>query len=185
MTETPLLTNRDRIGTAVLVAATLVSLTIIPDWPWKHLDDPAYWGVVGFFLVLVPLAWHRSGRGGGPVGERRLLLAFLAAMPLIYLACWLRFGGTRSALLIELAGGVIYWTITWLAARGSPWILAIGIAGHGLWDAAHYGRTDYVPDWYALACLVVDVGVGAWVAGRLGVWRSVSFSDPSPSSRAR
>jgi hypothetical protein len=49
--------------------------------------------------------------------------------------------------------------------RRAPWLLAAGIAGHGLlWDAWHFNRGGFVPDWYVLACLVVDLTFGFYVA---------------------
>ena len=43
----------------------------------------------------------------------------------------------------------------------------------------HYGRTPFVPNWYAMGCLVMDVSVALYVAARAGRWarlRSLVFA---------
>lgn len=158
----------------LLFVVTVSLFWIVPDIPLAHLDDPSHWGVMGYAVTVVLL-----GRGFaiGPEAhdaERRLLVLFLVAMPLVYLADWFRFGGPTSWLAIELGGGVVYWTVAWLAATKWPWLLPVGIAGHALWDLWHYGRTDFIPDWYAAACLLVDVALGLYLSGRMRAWRRLS-----------
>lgn len=167
----------DRLGVAALAAATLACIAIVPAFPLLHLDDPGHWGVIGYFLTLPVLFRHRRAGARGAAAERRWLTLFLVAMPVVYLAFWLRYAGTGRGLATELAGAAIYWSIAWLALRRPPWVLAAGIAGHGLWDIAHYQRSFYVPDWYALACFVVDLGVGIYVVGRIGFWRGPARQD--------
>ena len=59
--------------------------------------------------------------------------------------------------------------------RGSGWYLAVGIAAHGLaWDLWHHGRTTFIPDWYTIGCLIVDVGWGLYAASRVAVWDAES-----------
>ena len=40
------------------------------------------------------------------------------------------------------------------------WVLCVG---HAAWDALHFDRVGFVPDWYVAACLAVDIGLGAFV----------------------
>ena len=45
-------------------------------------------------------------------------------------------------------------------------------AWNALWDAFHYGRAPFVPDWYVVGCVVIDLAMGIWVAGQVAGWRS-------------
>ena len=49
----------------------------------------------------------------------------------------------------------------------------VGIVGHGLaWDSWHYYTdTAYMPRWYAIACLLADIGLGLYIAARIPAWR--------------
>ena len=44
-----------RSGNLLRIGAALSALVVVPDLPHRHLDDPAYWGVVGFALVVIQL----------------------------------------------------------------------------------------------------------------------------------
>lgn len=153
----------------VPVAAVTVALFwIVPESPFAHLDDPSHWGVLGYGLTVVLLvAVQVAGRGRRRLAERDLLVAFLAAMPVIYLADWLRFDRASLWIGVEVLGAAAFWTLTWLGAVRSPWYLAVGIAAHALWDVWHLGTVSYVPRWYALACGIIDPPLGLYVALRL------------------
>lgn len=151
--------SRPRI---ILCIAALAALTAVPDWPYRHLDDPSYWGVLGYLaLFLLLLARQGSGRKLRP-SSRRSLRLLLVGLPLVYVANRIRFGGTPTDLAIELAGLGI-WTGLALAARRSDLVLWTGIAAHAVWDGLHFGRGGYIPDWYVTACVAVDIGTAAFV----------------------
>lgn len=146
----------------LLLLATAAALAVVPDWPHRHLTDPSYWAVGGFVLLcgllLSPL--RQSWRPGGD--RRRTVLAFLAIVPMVYVADWLRFGGSGPELAVQV-GGLALWLGAAYAARSSDTALWVGCAAHALWDGAHFGRVGFVPEWYAAACLAADVGLGAFV----------------------
>jgi hypothetical protein len=109
--------------------------------------------------------------------ERRVLALFLAGMPLVYVASWLvtRGAGTGGGWLwVEIAGFPLYTALAILGIRRSPWLLAAGIAAHGLaWDSWHYfTKTAYIPGWYAIGCFLVDIGLGIYIATRIPAWRA-------------
>src|SRR6267378_7774566 len=77
-----------------------------------------------------------------------------------------------SWIWVELLGLALFAAFAALGLKNSTWFLAIGIASHGVaWDSWHYKNSAYVPNWYAVACLLVDLTLGAYVAARVPVYR--------------
>lgn len=122
--------------------------------------------------VVVLLFLRRLGPRGARA-ERIVLAVFLASMPLVYTSTWYR-AGVGGSIGIEVAGFVLFAILALIGATRAPWVLVIGIAAHGLWDLAHHGRSAFMPDWYALACAIVDAGVAIYAASRVGRWRESS-----------
>ncbi len=158
--------KRDTYVLLPVIAATLASFWIVPGVPFAHLDDPSYWGVIGYALTLVVVVARVLGRRS-EASERRWMVGFLVGMPLIYIADWLRFGGAAYWLVIEFVGLVLFSGIAWLSVRRSLWFLPSGITLHALWDAGHYEIAGFIPNWYVVGCIVVDVALGLYIAGRL------------------
>jgi hypothetical protein len=72
-------------------------------------------------------------------------------------------------------GTTIFAAIAVLGVKRSPWFLAIGMVLHGLtWDTWHYKNSTYIPDWYVIACLAVDLALGAYVAARVPAYQRAS-----------
>jgi hypothetical protein len=99
-------------------------------------------------------------------------------MPLVYVSRYL-FASTGHAasfwLWVEVLGTIIFVALAVLGVKRSPWFLAIGMVLHGLvWDTWHYQRSTYIPDWYVIACLAVDLAFGAYVAARVRVYQRAS-----------
>lgn len=163
-----------------VVAATVAVLWLVPDTPLRHLDDPSYWGVVGYMVALGLVGIRRWRHPLHIFPEYRVMLGFLIAMPIIYLANWLRFGEGVVWLGLEVAGAAFYWGIAWLATARAAWWLPAGIGAHALWDFWHYDRLSYVPDWYALSCGIIDAAIALYVLGRLAAGRRPEGWDSSP-----
>jgi len=162
----------DTIALAALVLSTGLSLLVVPDIHFGDLIEPTVQAVITTPIVLTALLAFRLA-GKPPVWERRLLALFLAVMPTIYLTSLALHGGDRTWLAIELAGQLVFAGLALAGLWGSGWFLVVGIAAHGLlWDAWHPGRTAFMPDWYAIACLIVDVGWAAYAASRVAVWQA-------------
>ena len=162
-----------RLYLAVIVVTALI---FVPALPFLHLDDPSHWGVLGFAataaLLLSPSAdrWSR----------RRLhviLTVFVIALPVIYVANAIRWNGGMTGLTVELVGLVI-WCGLAIAALRRPLLLPIGIALHAIWDAAHFGHVDYVPEWYIIACIAADLGLAGYLFARFTL-RGGAGSDAS------
>ena len=86
-------------------------------------------------------------------------------------------------LALESIGIVVYGGAAVAGYLRRPWLIGAGIIAHGLgWDLWHHGRSSYVPDWYSAACLVVDLGVGAFALAYL---RRAGESEPiSPATHS-
>jgi hypothetical protein len=154
----------DAAGLVLLVLSTIAAALLVPDLSAGLLGQPAFAGVVGGGVALALIVVLRRGRRGS--GAERLVLAiFLALMPSIYVASCLRFGGGTGWLSLEVGGQFLFAALAFAGWRWTPRLLVAGIAGHGLiWDLSHYGRTSFMPDWYAIACMVVDLGWAFYAA---------------------
>ncbi|WP_342075062.1 hypothetical protein [Yoonia sp. SS1-5] len=150
-----------------LAVIAVTALIFVPALPFLHLDDPSHWGVLGFaataFLLLSPASdyWPRPRL-------HTILTVFVIALPVIYVANSLRWNGGLTGLSVELAGLVIWCSLA-IAALRRPVLLPIGIALHAIWDAAHFGHVDYVPDWYIIACIAADLGLAGYLFARFSM----------------
>jgi hypothetical protein len=99
-------------------------------------------------------------------------------MPLVHVARHLFVSTGRAAIYwfgVEILGTTIFGALAVLGVKRSPWFLAIGMVLHGLaWDSWHYRNSTYIPDWYAIACLAVDLAFGAYVAVRVPAYERAS-----------
>lgn len=154
--------GRGRAATMLLILATVAALAVVPDWPHRHRSNPSYWAVAGFVVLVIGLLAprRRVWRPGG--STRRTVVAFLALVQLVYVANWLRFGGSDIELGLQL-GGAAAWLVAAFAARRTDAVLWMACVFHALWDAGHFGRVEFIPEWYAAACIAADVGLGAFV----------------------
>ena len=174
--DVPSLTKvQNRIQTVFLIAVSIVTvwtLYMVPSW--QALRYPFLLAAVAA-AVTVACLWLTRWLGWQAIKfERAWLAAFLVGMPLIYVMGWFvaRDRTASSWIWIEFLGLALFAAFAALGLMNSTWFLAIGIAGHGFaWDSWHYKNSTYVPDWYAVACLLVDLTLGAYVAARVPAYR--------------
>lgn len=157
----------DLAGGAVLAVATVASLAVVPRPAWSQASEVTTQAVYGILVTLAALAILRAT--GRTRAEQICLAALLAAMPLVYV----RSVPAGGALWPEVIGFVLFVGIAAVALFALPALLAPGLAAHGLWDLAHL-TTGPVPQWYAVACAVIDVGLGIYIASRLPAWRAAA-----------
>jgi hypothetical protein len=170
----------DAAGLVGLALSTLLALHLAPALSLHALGDPAFAAMVATALVFCRIVVLRARHRRGTRRERFVLSAFLALMPAIYVLCWLRFDRTSGWIWPELLGLLGFSALAVLGLRGSPWWLVAGIAGHGLlWDTWHYGRAPFIPDWYAVACTVVDLAWAFYAAAQVRAW-----NEPRPPKPA-
>jgi len=175
---------RDLIGFTFLYAQLAATFWLVPDWSPTHFGEPVYMAAVANVIVAVAITAIRlSDRRGAPA-ERFLLALFLGGMPLIYLWSWV-LSPQPGWLVPELIGVALFVPAAVLGWRRSIWLLAIGIAAHGVfWDLWHYDRTAFIPNWYVLGCLITDVCLGVYVALQVPAFARASHSA-SWSTRVR
>lgn len=165
---------KDVLAIIALVGSCIAICFLIPDLPWLHIGEPAYGAVLSTPCMVVGIFIARLFGTRGARAERILFALFLMAMPLVYIGGFLRLGKWIAPWLwLELLGAAIFTTFAVLGLYRSPNFLVVGIAAHGLcWDSWHYHRVDYIPDWYAVGCLIIDVGFALYALGRVKVWRT-------------
>ncbi|HTE51058.1 MAG TPA: hypothetical protein VK698_09340 [Kofleriaceae bacterium] len=171
----------ERAALVTATALTALTFLMVPSWRGALADPCHHAAIAAAITIAILWATRRLGRRGVAI-ERQVMAAFLIGMPLIYIARWLLTGGGHGAdggplwLGIELLGLPLYAGLALAGLRRSPWFLVAGIAAHGLaWDSWHLASA-YIPAWYAIACLIVDVGMALYVAARVPTWQQAARS---------
>lgn len=171
-TRAGLTTVQETVQTVLLIVSSVVGTWIgLFRVPWQVSADPCLVAAAATAVITICL-WVTRWQGlRGAIFERYLLAAFLAYMALVYVMRYLFVSGGRAAnswLWVEILSVPIFAILAVLGIKRSPWFLAIGIAVHGFaWDSWHYRNSVYMPDWYVIACLAIDVTLGAYVAARI------------------
>jgi len=90
--------------------------------------------------------------------------------------------GSRSAFGLESIGFIVFAAIAVIGFRTSLWLVAAGLAAHGLFDFLRGGliANPGVPEWWPGFCLGFDIAAAACLGWRLlhAPARTVS-SDPT------
>jgi hypothetical protein len=162
----------DFVPLAILILSACASLFLVPDIHLSDLIEPSIQAALSTPVGLTALVWLRF-RDARPVYERRGLALFLLLMPTVYLSSLALHGGGAPWPMVEIAGQVLFAALAIAGVRVSGWFLAVGLGAHGvLWDLWHHGRTTFIPDWYTIGCLIVDVGCFVYAASRVSVWHA-------------
>lgn len=174
-----LTTAQEAAQTVLLIIVLFVGMWLaLYRVPWQASGDPCLLAAAATGVIVICL-WLTRWRGlRGAIFERNLLAGFLVLMPLVYVTRYLFASTGRAAnfwLWIEVLGLLIFAALAVLGVTRSPWFLAIGMVLHGLaWDTWHYRNSTYIPDWYVIACLAVDLAFGAYVAARVPAYQRAS-----------
>jgi hypothetical protein len=116
------------------------------------------WGVVvGVAQAATPLAfWWLDAATVYALG-----LAVIAAIYIGFAVA----DGRRTVLAVETGVASGFIIIAAAAITGTPWLLVVGLAGHGLKDLWQH-RSQFVANtrWWPPFCLVVDFVVAAIIA---------------------
>jgi len=126
---------------------------------------------IGILLALIPGAIVRLA---GLDRDRSLYPTILIVIASYYLL-FAVMGGSTRALVIEVAAMSVFAAIAIVGFRSNLWLIALALAGHGVFDALHDRLISNpgVPTWWPAFCLANDVafaGLLAWLllSRRLG-----------------
>ena len=129
--------------------------------PRAAIRSPLLWGiVVGFVQAATPLAfWWLDSATVYALG-----LVLIAA---VYVGFAVADGRPR-VVAVESSVAFAFVLVAAAAVTGSPWLLVIGLAGHGLKDLWQH-RSHYVANtrWWPPFCMVVDWVVAAIIVGEI------------------
>lgn len=168
--------TRETVQTVLLIIVSIVGTWLaLYRVPWHVSGDPCLLAAA-VSGVIVTCLWLTRWRGlQGAIFERNLLAGFLVVMPIVYVARYLLVSGGNAVnhwFWVEIIGTAIFTALAVLGVKQSPWFLAVGMVLHGLtWDTWHYRSSAYIPDWYVIACLAVDLAFGAYVAARVPTYQ--------------
>lgn len=169
--------SREGVALLLLVVATVVAAAGVPTSSWRASPvDPCHLAVLGGIVSTAALVVTRFLGDRALAFERLIAALFLFVMPVIYVGAFLL---SREAfapwLYVEIAAVPIYGVLAIAGFRGRPWLLVLGVAAHGIgWDSWHYGHSAYIPEWYALGCLILDVPMALYMAARIPRWRAAA-----------
>lgn len=169
--------SRETIALLVLIVATVLASLGVPGSSWRVSPvDPCHVAVLGGIASTAALTVARFLGERALAFERLIAAFFLFVMPVIYVGSFLLSQQTFAPwFFVELAAVPVYGALAVAGFRGRPRLLVLGIAAHGiLWDSWHYGHSAYIPDWYALGCLVLDIPMALYVAARIPRWRAAT-----------
>ncbi len=94
-----------------------------------------------------------------------------------YYALFAVMGGSRHALIIEVLAASVFCVFAAVGFKGSLWLVAVGLIGHGVFDLVGRGfiANPGVPRWWPGFCMAFDVLFGCWLVVRL--MQKMSFSN--------
>ena len=129
--------------------------------PRAAIRSPLLWGiVVGFVQAATPLAfWWLDSATVYALG-----LVLIAAVYVGFAVA----DGRPNVIAVESSVAFAFVLVAAAAVTGSPWLLVIGLAGHGLKDLWQH-RSHYVANtrWWPPFCMVVDWVVAAIIVGEI------------------
>lgn len=123
------------------------------------------------YLVGVGLALGVCVVFGRIVGfdRERVFYSMMLTVVATYYILFAAMGGGGRALALECVAAVAFSVAAVAGFKGNPWVLAIGLAGHGVFDFFHPLLIENagVPVFWRGFCLSYDVVAGVFMAGLL------------------
>jgi hypothetical protein len=129
--------------------------------PRAAIRSPVVWGiVVGLAQAATPLIfWWLDSATVYALG-----LVLIAAIYVGFAVA----DGRPNVIAVESSVAFAFVVVAATAVTGSPWLLVVGLVGHGLKDLWQH-RTHYVANtrWWPPFCMVVDWVVAAIIVGEI------------------
>jgi hypothetical protein len=119
-----------------------------------------------FIGITLALAVGVFGTVVGFDRERSFYATTLIVIGLLY-GLFAVIGGSTPALFQELGPCAFFLLLAVVGFKSSPWVLAAGLAGHGIFDFfhGHVITNPGVPVWWPMFCGSYDVTAGAYLTG--------------------
>lgn len=127
--------------------------------------------------IVSSLGVAMLARGAG-FGRDRAFYPTILIVVAHYYVLFAAMAGATSVLWMESIIMAGFLTLAVLGFRSNPWLVVMGLIGHGLFDAVHgfLFVNPGAPAWWPAFCLSFDVGAAAFMA---------SFEDLRKTSRTR
>ena len=126
-----------------------------------RLRTPVIWGLaVGVAQAATPLAFRW-------LDAATVYALGLAVIASVYIGFAVA-DGRRTVLTVEIGVAGMFVIIAAAAVTNTPWLLVVGLAGHGFKDLWQH-RRQFVANtrWWPPFCLVVDWAVAAIIAAEI------------------
>jgi hypothetical protein len=91
-----------------------------------------------------------------------------------YYVLFAAMGASTQTLVLELLVGMVFVAFAVWGFRSSLWVVAVALAGHGIFDLAHdrFISNPGMPVWWPAFCAAYDVTAGAYLAWLLRTGRN-------------
>jgi len=133
--------------------------------------------------VILGLAVASAGRFIGLDGGRAFYPTVLIVVASYY-ALFAAMGASGPTLGIEIAIGLGFAVMAAVGFRRNMWLVAAGIAGHGIFDLFHHLMIENpgTPVWWPGFCASVDLVLGGWLAFCLFFSSDVETGRSAPTT---
>lgn len=120
------------------------------------------------YLVAIVLALAIVG-GSRVAGMDRDRALYPAALIVIgsYYVLFATMGGSTASIVSEMIGATVFTALAVIGFRVNLWIVALAIAGHGLFDFVVHPQlvpNPGMPAWWPAFCGTIDIALGILVA---------------------
>ena len=121
--------------------------------------------LIGFVLALLVAAFARLTGFDRDRSFYPTVLIVIASICVLFAVL----GGSTRALVVETVMMTAFAAAAVAGFKGSPWIVATGLAAHGVMDFFHAGLVDNpgVPEYWPGFCLAYDVAAAAALGGSI------------------
>jgi hypothetical protein len=136
--------------------------------------------LIGAALAMVVAGFARSTG----LDRDRVFYATVLVVVASYYILFAVMGGSMGALALELVAMSAFVVLAVAGFKRHAWILAAGLAGHGVFDFFHAGIVSNpgVPEWWPAFCGTYDVVAGVWLA--MSSYSVAFFTHSARSARA-
>jgi hypothetical protein len=119
-------------------------------------------GLLMAIAIAACAAWTGLDRGRALYPTALIVIAF-------YYVLFAAMGAPTKTLVIESAVALAFSAVALVGFKKSTWLVAVGIAGHGVFDLFHHLliHNPGMPLWWPGFCATIDIALGCWVGLRL------------------